>query len=126
MQAKSRAYAKSFIAASLFVLTCAATGQPPTTARISGTVTALASKPVANAVVTLESLSGAKVAETKTGADGRYEFRELQPSQYGLVAKTATLCAISAVVNAGAGSSTIVLLQMTDRTLCSHAIEFAH
>ncbi|HTA38398.1 MAG TPA: carboxypeptidase-like regulatory domain-containing protein [Candidatus Acidoferrales bacterium] len=98
----------------------------PVSKPLTDSVSMLASKPVANAVVTLETVFGAKVAETKTNADGHYEFPDVQPSQYGVVAKTATACAISSPVNATAGSSTIVRLQMTDRSPCAHALQFAH
>jgi hypothetical protein len=126
MQSQAGSYVKSAVAALLLALTCAATGQP-TAARISGTVTAAAGKPVENAVVTLQSAFGAKIAETKTGVDGRYEFPELKPSVYGLIAKKENYpCAMSSAINATDGSQIIVNLEMKDWSLCSSSVQFTH
>ena len=120
-------YAKSVVAALILALTCAATGQPVPTARISGTVTAAAGKPVENAVVILQSAFGGKIAETKTGADGRFEFSHVKPAVYGLIAKNPTLlCAISSAINATDGSDIVVNLEMEDWSLCSTALQFTH
>ena len=82
-----------------------------------------AGKPVENAVVTLQSAFGGKIAETKTGVDGRYEFSELKPSVYGLIAKKKNYpCAMSSAINATDGSQIIVNLEMKDWSLCSSSV----
>ncbi len=127
MQSEARSHVKAAVAALLLALTCAATGQPTAAARISGTVTAAAGKPVENAVVTLQSAFGAKIAETKTGVDGRYEFPELKPSVYGLIAKKENYpCAMSSAINATDGSQIIVNLEMKDWSLCASSVQFTH
>ena len=124
MQSQAGNFVKSAVAALLLALTCAATGQP-TAARISGTVTADAGKPVENALVTLQSPFGGKIAETKTGVDGRYEFSELKPSVYGLIAKKKNYpCAMSSAINASDGAQIVVNLEMKDWSLCSSGVEF--
>jgi hypothetical protein len=113
MQSEARSHVKAAVAALLLALTCAATGQPTAAARISGTVTAAAGKPVENAVV--------------TGVDGRYEFPELKPSVYGLIAKKENYpCAMSSAINATDGSQIIVNLEMKDWSLCASSVQFTH
>ena len=126
MQTNVGSLSKATIAILAFGLTCAVSGQPVATARISGTVTTFADKPVPSADVTLVSaFSGTTIAQAKTDADGRFEFTSLKPAVYGLVAKKVNYpCAMSSAINATDGSAIIVPLEMKDWSTCSAAVQF--
>ncbi len=104
-------------------LALAAISPPP---QIAGTIVDPSGKLAAGVPLSVVAINADRtMATTVSEANGSFHFSGLAPGGYGIVAKTASACAISGAVRVDAGLTSIVRLRLTTG-LCEHPVRFAN
>jgi 5-hydroxyisourate hydrolase-like protein (transthyretin family) len=108
----------------LVILLLAAAAAASPTPEITGTVVDHNGKPASSVPISVVSITGDQVmSKTTSKADGSFQFSDLAPGAYGVVAKTASACGMSSAIKVASAFTTVVHIRLTDG-LCDGGVQF--